>query len=58
MNKKITPRDFRDAFVAVMSSERDGFATAIGFETKSYNYYMRTTIYPKIARRLGLKCLE
>jgi hypothetical protein len=56
MNKKITPRDFRDAFVAVMSAERDSFATAIGFETKSYNYYMRTTIYPKIARRLGLQC--
>lgn len=51
---KVTPRDFRNAFVAVMKSEHDSFRTAIGFETKSYNYYMRSTIYPRIARHLGL----
>jgi hypothetical protein len=51
---KITPRDFRNAFVAVMKSEHDSFRTAIGFETKSYNYFMRSTIYPRIARHLGL----
>lgn len=38
-----------------MESERDGFRDAVGFETKSYNYYMRSTIYPKIARQLGLQ---
>jgi hypothetical protein len=52
--KKVTPRDFRNAFLAVMESEHDSFRTAIGFETKSYNYDMRSTIYPKIARHLGL----
>jgi hypothetical protein len=51
---KITPRDFRNAFVAVMKAEHDSFRTAIGFETKSYNYFMRSTIYPRIARHLGL----
>jgi hypothetical protein len=51
---KITPRDFRNAFVAVMQSERDSFRTAVGFEIKSYNFYMRTTIYPRVARQLGL----
>ena len=51
---KVTPRDFRDAFLAAMKSEHDSFRAAIGFETKSYNYFMRSTIYPKIARRLGL----
>ena len=51
---KITPRDFRNAFVAVMKSEHDNFRTAVGFETKSYNYFMRSTIYPRIARHLGL----
>jgi hypothetical protein len=51
---KITPREFRNAFVAVMQSEQDGFRTAVGFETKSYNFYMRTTIYPRVARQLGL----
>jgi hypothetical protein len=51
---KITPRDFRNAFVSVMKSEHDSFRTAIGFETKSYNYFMRSTIYPRIARQLGL----
>jgi len=47
---KITPRDFRNAFVAVMKSEHDSFRTAIGFETKSYNYFVRSTIYPRIGR--------
>ena len=51
---KITPRDFRNAFVAVMKAEHDSFRTATGFETKSYNYFMRSTIYPRIARHLGL----
>jgi hypothetical protein len=51
---KITPRDFRNAFVAVMKSERDGFRTAVGFETKSYTYFRRSTIYPRIGRHLGL----
>ena len=51
---KISPRDFHDAFIAVMKSESDAFRTALGFETKSYNYFMRTNIYPKIAKHLGL----
>jgi hypothetical protein len=51
---KITPRDFRNAFVGVMQSEHDSFRTAVGFETKSYNFFMRTTIYPRVARHLGL----
>jgi hypothetical protein len=51
---KITPRDFRNAFDAVMRTEHDSFRTAVGFEIKSYNFFMRTTIYPKVARRLGL----
>jgi hypothetical protein len=52
--KKITPRDFRNSFVAVMQSEYASFRTAVGFETKSYKYFMRSTIYPRIARHLGL----
>jgi hypothetical protein len=51
---RITPRDFRNAFVAVMKAEHDSFRTALGFETKSYNYFMRTNIYPKIAKHLNL----
>ncbi|MGB6307334.1 MAG: hypothetical protein WBF89_06030 [Steroidobacteraceae bacterium] len=51
---RVTPREFRNAFVAVMESERAAFRTAVGFETKSYNYYMRSSIFPKIARHLGL----
>ena len=51
---KITPRDFHNAFIAVMKSEKDGFRTAVGFEPKSYKYFMRSTIYPRIARHLGL----
>jgi hypothetical protein len=52
--KSITPRDFRNAFVAVMKAEHDSFRTAVGFEVKSYNYFMRSNIYPKIAKHLGL----
>jgi len=37
-----------------MQAERDNFRTAVGFETKSYNFYMRTSIYPRVARQLGL----
>jgi hypothetical protein len=51
---KTTPRDFHDAFLAVMKAEKDAFRTALGFEAKSYKYFMRSTIYPKIARHLGL----
>jgi hypothetical protein len=52
--KRVTPRDFRDAFLAVMKAEQSGFRTAVGFEPKSYTYFMRTTIYPRIAKHLGL----
>jgi len=51
---KITPRDFRNAFVAAMQAERDSFRAAVDYETKSYNFYMRTTIYPRVGRLLGL----
>jgi hypothetical protein len=51
---KITPRDFRNAFVAVMQAESAAFRTAVGFETKSYHFFMRRTIYPRVARQLGL----
>ncbi len=51
---KITPRDFRNAFDAVMKSERDSVRAAVGFELKSYKYFMRSTIYPRIARHLSL----
>ena len=37
-----------------MASEYASFRTAVGFETKSYNFFMRTTMYPRIARQLGL----
>jgi len=52
--KKITPRDFRNAFVAVMKAEYNSVRTAAGFEAKSYTYFMRSSIFPKIARHLGL----
>jgi hypothetical protein len=52
--KTITPRDFRNAFVAVMKAEHDNFRTAVGFESKSYNYYVRSNIFPKVAKQLGL----
>jgi hypothetical protein len=37
-----------------MQSEHESFRAALDYETKSYNFYMRTTIYPKVARQLGL----
>lgn len=52
--KKITPREFRNAFVAVMKAEHKSFRTAVGFEAKSYSYFMRSSIFPKIAKNLGL----
>jgi hypothetical protein len=52
--KAITPREFRNAFVAVMKAEHENFRTAVGFEPKSYNYFMRSAIFPKIAKHLGL----
>jgi hypothetical protein len=52
--KKVTPRDFRNAFVAVMKTEYSSFRTAVGFEAKSYTYFMRSNIFPKIAKNLGL----
>ncbi len=52
---KVTPRDFRNAFLAVMQAERDNFRAALGFESKSYNFFMRTTIYPRVGRQLGLQ---
>ena len=51
---RITPREFRNAFVAVMQAERESFRAALDYETKSYNFFMRTTIYPRVARHLGL----
>ena len=51
---KITPRDFRNAFASVLQTEHEGFRTAVGYEAKSYNFFMRTTIYPRVARQLGL----
>src|ERR1700744_6624053 len=53
--KTITPRDFRNAFVACMPNEQDQFRTAVSFEPKSYSYFMRSNIFPKIARNLGLQ---
>jgi hypothetical protein len=52
--KKITPRDFRNAFVAVMTTEHSSLRTAASFEAKSYTYFMRSNIFPKVARHLGL----
>jgi len=52
--KKIAPRDFRNAFLEVMKSEHESFRAAVGFAKKSYNYFIRSTIYPRIARHLGL----
>jgi hypothetical protein len=37
-----------------MQAERDSFRDALEYETRSYNFYMRTTIYPRVARQLGL----
>jgi hypothetical protein len=52
--KNITPRDFRNAFVTVLNAEHKSFRTAVGFEAKSYTYFMRSNIFPKIAKHLGL----
>jgi hypothetical protein len=52
--KRTTPRDFRNAFVAVVQAEHDSVRMAAGFEAKSYSYFMRTNIFPKIAKQLGL----
>ena len=53
--KAITPRDFRNAFVAVLKAEHSNFRAAVNFEAKSYAYFMRSNIFPKIARHLGLQ---
>jgi hypothetical protein len=52
--KKITPREFRNAFMSVMKAEQDSLRAAAGFESKSFTYFMRSNIFPKIARNLGL----
>ena len=52
--KTITPREFRNAFLAVLKAEENNFRAAVSFEAKSYTYYMRSNIFPKIARQLGL----
>ncbi len=52
--KKVTPREFHNAFVEVMKAEHRSFRTAVGFEAKSYTYFMRSNIFPKIAKHLGL----
>ena len=52
--KSITPREFRNAFVTVLKSEHASFRTAVGFEAKSYTYFMRSSIFPKVAKQLGL----
>lgn len=49
-----TPRDFRDAFLAVMKERHDSFRDAVLFDAKSYNYFMRADLYPRIARHLRL----
>jgi hypothetical protein len=51
---KVTPRDFRNAFVAVMKAEHRSFRAAVGFEPKSYSYFMRTHMLPRVAKQLGL----
>jgi hypothetical protein len=40
--------------MSVMKAERDSLSTAAGFESKSFTYFMRSNIFPKIARNLGL----
>jgi hypothetical protein len=37
-----------------MKAEHNSFRTAAGFEVESYTYFMRSNIFPKIARQLGL----
>jgi len=53
--KIITPREFRNAFVEVLKAESSSFRAAVGFEAKSYAYFMRSNIFPKVARHLGLQ---
>jgi hypothetical protein len=52
--KKISPREFRDAFLGVLKAEHAGFRAAMSFEAKSYSFFMRSNIFPKIAKQLGL----
>jgi hypothetical protein len=52
--KIVNPRDFRSAFLSVMNTERDSYRMAAGFEAKSYSYFMRSNIFPKVAKQLGL----
>jgi hypothetical protein len=52
--KTISPRDFRNAFVDVMKVEHDDFRAAVSFEAKSFTFFMRSNIFPKVARHLGL----
>jgi len=52
--KTISPREFRNAFVAVMKAEHQSFRTAVGFEPKSYAYFLRSNILPRVAKALGL----
>jgi len=37
-----------------MKAEHASFRTAVGFEAKSYHYFIRSNIFPRIARLLGL----
>ena len=52
--KMISPREFRNAFLSVLKAEEGNFRAAVSFEAKSFTYFMRTNIFPKIARQLGL----
>lgn len=52
--KTFAPRDFRNAFMAVLKAEHLGFRTAVGFEPKSYAYFVRSHLFPRIAKQLGL----
>jgi hypothetical protein len=52
--KIVTPRDFRNAYASVMKAELASFRAAVHFEAKSFAYFMRTDILPKVARHLGL----
>jgi hypothetical protein len=52
--KRIMPRDFRNAFAEVLKAEHANVRMAAGFEPKSFTYYMRSSIFPRIARHLGL----
>ena len=52
--RTVAPRDFRNAFMAVMKAEHIAFRTAVGFEPKSYAYFVRSHVFPRIAKQLGL----